>query len=236
MKHRFTLVELLVVIAIIAVLAGMLLPALNQARSQARQTKCRGNLKQFGMADQMYINDCDNMLPVNYDTRNWDYRWINNLTYLDLLGAGYPEGWGWSVVPGILCPNAISAVKSPEGFAPIMNSYGRNNELGPSWSDPQVRTCSFSRIKSPSGKLAVMDALDSKVLYENASPDKYRLTGEVQTNDMVAYRHNRESLNSSFYDGHVATVTSNEIWDAGQSSTPAEPAAGTIYYNYWSLR
>ena len=89
MKHRFTLVELLVVIAIIAVLAGMLLLALNQARSQARQTKCRGNLKQFGMADQMYINDCDNMLPVNYDSSNFSYRWVNNLAYLDLLGVGY---------------------------------------------------------------------------------------------------------------------------------------------------
>ena len=235
MKHRFTLVELLVVIAIIAVLAGMLLPPLNQARSQARQTKCRGNLKQFGMADQMYINDCDNMLPVNYDSWNFSYRWVNNLAYLDLLGVGYQED-GWAVVPEILCPNAISAMKKANGFAEIMNSYGRNNEFGPSWNDPRMRTVSFSRIKSPSGKLAVMDALDSKVAYSNASPAGYRLAGETFTTDTIAYRHNRESLNSSFYDGHVAAVTSNEIWDAGQPSIPAEPAAETIYYNYWSLR
>ncbi len=63
MKQKFTLIELLVVIAIIAILAGMLLPALNQAREKGRAADCVGKLKQIGMAFSMYGNDNDGYHP-----------------------------------------------------------------------------------------------------------------------------------------------------------------------------
>ena len=86
-KHKgFTIIELLVVIAIIAILAGMLLPALGRARESARRTKCINNLKQIGLAFSQYLNAYggDSVLPVPASQFRGD-TWLSVLYWKGLL-------------------------------------------------------------------------------------------------------------------------------------------------------
>ncbi|UCD53499.1 MAG: prepilin-type N-terminal cleavage/methylation domain-containing protein [Phycisphaerales bacterium] len=62
-RHAFTLIELLVVIAIIAILLAIMMPALQRVKGQAQEMTCRGNLRQYGIAQVMYLDDFDGRYP-----------------------------------------------------------------------------------------------------------------------------------------------------------------------------
>ena len=116
-SRAFTLIELLVVVAIIAILMGILMPALKKARNQAQGSACQGNLKNFGFAVQMYIQDNDDTFPhpascyfsqlTAYPSEDGDRwkRWCNGNVYLREHPEYASEFFGYlAEARALICP------------------------------------------------------------------------------------------------------------------------------------
>ena len=185
MKRGFTLIELLVVIAIIAILAAILFPVFARAREKARQTSCLSNLKQLGLAWQMYAQDYDEIGP---------FCQVNN------LGGMGTAHWPF-LLKGYVKNNQIfdcpSYTKRYDGGQTYNGtagpSYGQNVYLGSETGGNTRPAVSLGQIEYPSETPLHWDTgNDNPIGWFNA--------------DYLEDRHNGQ-VNMNFCDGHAKSMS-----------------------------
>ncbi len=212
-QRAFTLIELLVVIAIIAILAGLLLPALASAKSRARQTACTSNLRQVGLGIQMYAEDYRGYFPETTHGGATNVSWIYTL-------APYVG----NVASIRICPS------DPKGRIRRTNdasSYIPNEYLAVDRRDPLGRVIeSFRRLdqlRNPTETISVFEISDSKdasiyndhthsrnwfkgwsAVTDDIQPDRHR-TGNATAD------HSSGSASYLFACGHVVAVKASAL-------------------------
>ncbi len=253
---KFTLIELLVVIAIIAILAAILLPALNRAREKGKQINCAGNCRQYGLATAQYVSDNQDFLPSLGGQTDLEIQmrpnFVSRLNHY-LAGGAIPASG--KLAKSHYCP---SAAPETNWWGPTwpsrglttspLTSYAWNSFCGREpVDDPDAlyRARRLNRCKVPSLVAILRDfdysqnAVNSEFTkQENGWPD-FSVSSTSKFRFYVFQRHLRND-NILAADGHVfqeklADFTDeyyNRVWRFGVSGT------GTGYertYKYWPI-
>lgn len=243
---KFTLIELLVVVAIIGILASMLLPSLQKARAKALQAVCTSNLKQLGIATQLYLDSSDGLYMMNWkddnfadrgdsgptDISSWHYKLA---IYLDLSP---PDSGQYKEV----VPNALQCPMEPQPYKTdsvrTYASYGFTRRHGNATSHPGlvVRNSegkkNVSSISNASETVAAaekhqygfLNVVGNSVLQS----DEFNIFQGADPYDALRFPHGQDRMQILWVDSHVSFTSKMALFDTPEN-TDKTNAQGTMW-------